>query len=371
MPETPRDRTSKPASRGRGAKSSASAGEKDDPTGWEWWRRFGSDWLFGIDGDGRIVWASAAAEGNWGRQDFEGVRLVDLLKLTASTKKAVTKEFREAANDRPSRWRAEREGSGTSVVAIEGLLLPAQGMKSRASRVVLVRQPGPSANDVATGAMIVHEVAQPLTAAVTHLQAYRRLTKGKHANSRDAGQAIEGAMRAAERAAETVTRMREWALGHALPRTREDPGGLLREAATLLQSELESQKVRVSWEVEKTLHPVWVNAGAVVQVATNLIRNALEAMRGLPASRQQLTLQVRDANDHIEFAVSDAGQGISISMVDRLFEPFQSTKSSGMGLGLALSRTLVQTQGGSLWVRPNPQHGCTFHFTLPKAPLEP
>ncbi|MBX9681801.1 MAG: sensor histidine kinase [Gemmataceae bacterium] len=369
MSESQRER--KPTSRRRAGVSAPAEPGDTDFLGWNWWRQFGSDWLYGIDENGKVVWASSSAQAHLGTQKIEGIRLVDLLRLTSTSKKTVAKALREGVRDAPVRWHAEQETAGNSVTALEGLLLPAEGIRSRAVRVVLVRQPAPSASDVATGAMIAHEVSQPLTAAVTHLQAYRRLTKGKHANARDAGQAIEGAMRAAERAAETVTRMRDWAMGHALPRTSEDAGTLLREAVELLQPELTAQKVEILWEVEDSLRPVWVNAGAVVQVATNLIRNSLEAMRGLAASRQKLTLRAYAANDHVEAAISDLGRGVSIAMIDRLFEPFQTTKPSGMGLGLSLSRTLVQTLGGALWVRPNPQHGCTFFFTLPKAPLEP
>lgn len=337
---------------------------------WDFWRHYGSDWLFGVDASGFIVWMSLAAQTRFGAE-LAGNMLPTVLEMSEGASSDFLSVLANAG-DKPIQWEGARKAGshGLRAASVKLLILPAKGMKSRASHIVLVQQQAAPGTETA-GAIIAHEITQPLTATLTHLQAFRRLTKGKRIGNKDAGQAIDGALRAAERAAETVERMREWSRGHALPRTAEDAQALLRQSVELLEPEWTAQQVNVSWEVEDSLPPVWVNAGAVVQVATNLIRNALEAMQGLPPDRQRLVLVARSTDGLVEVGIRDAGRGVSIAMVQRLFEPFQSTKSSGTGLGLALSRSLIETMGGSMWARPNPEHGYTFYFTLPKAPVQP
>ena len=101
------------------------------------------------------------------------------------------------------------------------------------------------------------------------------------------------------------------------------------------------------------------------QVLLNLILNAMDAMNGCEAGRRCVAVRVRPREEEVEVAVSDSGHGIPAQNLKRLFEPFFTTKPSGMGLGLAISRTIIEVHGGRLWAENNPAGGATFRFTLP------
>jgi two-component system sensor kinase FixL len=106
----------------------------------------------------------------------------------------------------------------------------------------------------------------------------------------------------------------------------------------------------------------------IQQVLVNLIRNAVDAMSETQRDRRSLTITTsRTPNDMVEVSVSDTGKGVTDEAGDQVFDAFFSTKSEGMGMGLAISRTIVESHGGRLWLTPNAERGVTFHFTLPIA----
>ena len=106
----------------------------------------------------------------------------------------------------------------------------------------------------------------------------------------------------------------------------------------------------------------------IEQIVVNLARNGLEAMVEVPEGQRLLTIGTRRHDEQsVEVYVSDCGKGIDEQEMDKLFEPFFTTKAEGMGMGLAISRSIVHAHQGQLWVSPNADRGCTFHFTLPVA----
>ena len=132
------------------------------------------------------------------------------------------------------------------------------------------------------------------------------------------------------------------------------------------RGETEKRVERVSQLIEEASALVMVDRVQVQQILVNLLRNAMDAMQG--SSRRELTLTTRSNSEGmVEIVVSDTGPGIAEEVADKLFQPFVTTKPSGMGVGLSISRTIAEAHGGNLWAERNPAGGASFHLTLPAA----
>jgi signal transduction histidine kinase len=140
---------------------------------------------------------------------------------------------------------------------------------------------------------------------------------------------------------------------------------VIDEILPLVQSDLRQENVKVTVEVASTLPATQADKVQVQQVLLNLIRNATEAMRDTPPEDRQLAVRARSHENLIEVTVCDKGRGISEEAQPRIFEAFYSTKPDGMGMGLAVSRSIIESHGGRIWVSPNADRGVAFHFTLP------
>lgn len=123
------------------------------------------------------------------------------------------------------------------------------------------------------------------------------------------------------------------------------------------------------FDTDPTADRVLADKVQIQQVLLNLIRNGMDAMEASP--KRELVVTVAPANeDLVRVSVSDTGAGVETDFVDHLFQPFVTSKRSGMGVGLSISRTIVETHGGRIWFEPNPGGGTVFHFTLQRARLE-
>jgi PAS domain S-box-containing protein len=224
---------------------------------------------------------------------------------------------------------------------------------------------------------LAHELNQPLYAIVNYIQAcFERIRAG--ARGCDLRADLERASQQAERAGAIIERIRHFVrkgesrsgaaarqAGAADGRAaRADLNALVQEAVDLLRCELRQAGVQLTLSLSAGIPPVQAEGIQVEQVLVNLIRNGLEAMAEQPAGRRKLRIETDCRNGAAQVAIQDSGPGLDSTIADRIFEPFFTTKAQGMGMGLPISRTIIEAQGGRLWAGSG-GGGARFHFTLP------
>jgi C4-dicarboxylate-specific signal transduction histidine kinase len=215
-------------------------------------------------------------------------------------------------------------------------------------------------------ASIAHEVNQPLAAVVTNSQACLRWLALETPRLDEARAAVERIARDGNRASEVIQRIRTLAKKTEPQMVALDINDVIREAISLEQREMLSQRVSLWTELASALPPVLGDRVQLQQVVINLVMNALEAMAPVTdRPRDMLIRSQQDDANEVLVAVRDSGMGIDSENADRLFNAFFTTKASGMGMGLSISRSIIVAHGGRLWVSPNADHGATFQFTLP------
>ncbi len=216
---------------------------------------------------------------------------------------------------------------------------------------------------------LAHELNQPLSAITSYLKGSVTLLAKDQPDLARLSEALDKAADQALRAGDIIKRLREFVAKGETERTLEDPAKLMEEASALALVGARQKGYRVSLKFARDLGLAIVDKVQVQQVALNLIRNALDAMEG--GDRRELTVLVAPADDRmVRISVADSGPGVSPAVRDRLFQPFVTTKASGMGVGLSICRTIVEAQGGRIWVEDNPEGGAIFAFTLPLADPE-
>jgi C4-dicarboxylate-specific signal transduction histidine kinase len=215
-------------------------------------------------------------------------------------------------------------------------------------------------------ASIAHEVNQPLAAVVTNAQACLRWLALETPRPDEARAAVERIVRDSNRASEVIQRIRALVKKTEPQMVTLDINDVIREAISLEQREMLSQRVSLRTELASALPPVLGDRVQLQQVVINLVMNAVEAMAPVTDRPRDMLIrsQQDDAND-VLVAVRDSGMGIDSENAQRLFNAFFTTKPSGMGMGLSISRSIIVAHGGRLWVSPNADHGATFQFTLP------
>jgi two-component system sensor kinase FixL len=211
---------------------------------------------------------------------------------------------------------------------------------------------------------LAHELNQPLTAAASYLNGVRRLLDQNQAEAlpmvRDA---VDRAAQQALRAGQIIRRLREFvARGEAEPKI-ENLVKLVEDASALGLVGAKETGARVTFQLDPSVQLVLADKIQIQQVLLNLIRNALEAMQ--ESAKRNLTISTQRLDpETVMITVADTGSGIAPEIRDQLFQPFVTTKRHGMGVGLSISRTIMESHGGRLWVEPNPQGGSIFKLTL-------
>ena len=218
---------------------------------------------------------------------------------------------------------------------------------------------------------VAHELNQPLTAIANYAQACERLLARPGADLGDVRSALHEIATQAVRAGDIIRRLRMLARSHAMERAQADINSVIREILELMLTDARVHRARLQLQLTENLPSVSVDRVQIQHVILNLVRNALEALSsGDSAVREVLIRSVRTTAGEIEIAVSDSGPGLPAQVLQRMFDPFFSTKESGTGLGLPISNTVVRAHGGTLGYRPNNPHGACFYFRLPAQTAE-
>ena len=224
----------------------------------------------------------------------------------------------------------------------------------------------------AMGAMasaIAHDLNQPLTAIAHYVRGSRRLAEGLAGPGKsDLLDALGDADRSIVRAGDIVRRVREFVTRGAVEPRVASLGEIVEDACRFALVDASEKGVSISLSLTADC-PVFVDRVQLQQVLVNLIRNAVEAMEGAP--HRELTVATSRRADTCEVAVSDTGRGVPAAARSKLFDPFYTTRANGMGVGLSISRTIVEGHGGTIWLDPSDGEGATFRFTLPLAQFEP
>jgi len=209
-----------------------------------------------------------------------------------------------------------------------------------------------------------------LSAITNYLKGSQRLLQGQ---SDEVAIRLRGALdKAADqalRAGQIIRRLREFVLRGDTERQVESIVKLIEEASALALVGAKEQGVRVSFRYDPRAELVLADKVQVQQVLINVMRNAVEAMEA--SQRRELHIYTGMAEDNmVTISVTDTGTGISDEVAALLFQPFVTTKRHGMGVGLSISRTIIEAHGGRIWIEPNPGGGTIFHLTLPAASTE-
>jgi C4-dicarboxylate-specific signal transduction histidine kinase len=218
-------------------------------------------------------------------------------------------------------------------------------------------------------AAIAHEVNQPLAGIVTNAGTCRRMLAADPPDVEGARETARRTIRDAERASEVVKRLRTLFCKKGATSESLDLNEATREVVALTLGELERNKAIARTELAAELPPVHGDRVQLQQVILNLVLNASEAMSGVDDRPRQLVIRTeRDKEDRVRLSVRDTGVGIEPQAADRLFDAFYTTKSNGMGIGLSVSRSIIESHKGRLWATPNDGPGATFSFSIPCGP---
>jgi C4-dicarboxylate-specific signal transduction histidine kinase len=215
-------------------------------------------------------------------------------------------------------------------------------------------------------ASIAHEIKQPLAGVITNGGACLRWLARESPDLDEAREAARRVIRDGNRANEVITRIRALMRKTETQKARFDINEAIEEVVLLTQNEAARRDVKLRRELTAGLTPVFGDRVQLQQVILNLVMNGVEAMASvIDRPRELLIFSRTHESDQMLVAVQDCGAGIDQENLEKIFSAFYTTKSQGMGMGLAISRSIIEGHGGRLWAAPNEGEGATIQFTLP------
>jgi len=214
-------------------------------------------------------------------------------------------------------------------------------------------------------ASLAHEVNQPITAAVNGASTCVRWLTREVPDLGEAREAALGAIRNAKRAADIINRIRSLSKRGESTRQLADVNELIREMIALLRNEANRYSVSIRIDLDASLPMVMADPVQVQQVIMNLIINSLDAMKDVAGTRELFIRSESTEHHHLMISVSDTGVGLPSQQTNQIFDAFFTTKPHGIGMGLRISRSIVESHGGRLWAADNSPCGACFYFTLP------
>jgi len=348
------------------------------------------NFIFAKDRDGRFTLANQAvadaygttvdnligktdADFNPNRAETEHFRRVDLAVIDTLQERFIAEERITDAGGNV-RWLQSvkrpivlENGSGTQILGASTDItrrkiteLELQEQRDELAHVARVSTMGELA------ASLAHELNQPLTAILSNAQAALRFMSGNNpAVMEEVREILQDIVDDNNRAGEVIRRMRALVKKGELEFVPLDLASLIRDVVFLVHSDAILQNINISFELADNLPPVRGDKVQLQQVVLNLILNAFDAMKDCPAGERQVTLRLEATGTALnQAAVIDRGTGMSGDKLDKIFQPFFTTKGEGLGMGLSICRSIIEAHGGHLWAENNPDRGATFYFTV-------
>ena len=241
---------------------------------------------------------------------------------------------------------------------VEETLRQAQGDLARVNRVTTMGE---------LAASLAHEITQPISGAMTNADTCLRKLRGDKPDLDELRLIVARFARDTQRAAEIIGRLRSQFQRGAEHREVIDVNEINRETIALLRDEATRYHISVRTELEVDLPRVLGDRVQLQQVAMNLIVNSIEAMKEVVGIREMVIKSQRAENEQILVSVSDTGIGFAAQLAEQIFDPLFTTKPHGTGMGLRISRSIIESHGGRLWAVGTPGHGASFYFSLPAA----
>ena len=285
-------------------------------------------------------------------------------------------EFRVPLPDGQTRWiaargRAERDAAGKPVL-MRGVVLDIsarrrsdlelqqlRGQLAHTGRVTMMGQ---------LASALAHELNQPLGAILRNAEAAELFLQHDPPDLDELRAILADIRKDDRRAGEVIERLRALLKRRSIETRALAVSDLLRNVGTLTRADALGRHVKLAIEPAPGFPAVMGDFVHLQQVLLNLVLNAMDAVDGLPAERRQVAVRARHFDERtVELEVSDSGPGIPSERLAQVFEPFFTTKANGMGMGLPISRTIIEAHGGRIWVENNADQGATFRFTLPVA----
>jgi PAS domain S-box-containing protein len=214
-------------------------------------------------------------------------------------------------------------------------------------------------------ASLAHEINQPIAAAVTNSRTCLRWLTRDPPDLEEAREAASRSVKDATRAADIISHIRALFKKGIPQREPVDLNQVVREMVALLGSEAERNSVLIRTKLAADLPRAMADRVQLQQVLANLMLNAIQAMKGISVAAELAIKSQRDGNGNLLVSVSDTGAGLASEQADEIFRAFYTTKPEGTGMGLTISRSIIESHGGRLWATANSGTGTTFHFTLP------
>ena len=284
----------------------------------------------------------------------ERIAVLELLASQAAISLEHAQLYADLQQENVERKRAEEE-----LRRSEASLREAQSELARVARLTTMGE---------MAASIAHEVNQPLAGIVTNANASLRWLAGNAPNLAEAREAIRRIIRDGSRAGDVTTRIRALFTKTCAAKQRLDINEAIGEVVVLAESEMRRNRVVLQMELAADLPPVTGDRVQLQQVVLNLVLNGVEAMSTVEDYPRELVIRTQrsENDDEVRVAVQDSGIGLDPGSRERIFQAFHTTKSGGLGLGLSISRSIVEAHGGRLWAVQNDPRGTIFQFTLLK-----
>ena len=215
-------------------------------------------------------------------------------------------------------------------------------------------------------ASIAHEVNQPFSGIVSNGSACLRWLSGDPPDVGEVREAVRDIVRDGKRAGEVIARIRALTKRAAPPTEKLDLNETVQEVLALVGDEAKRNSVTIRTRFASNLSPVSGDRVQLQQVILNLVMNAIEAMSAVDDRARELVINTSNVDaEHVQVSIEDSGPGLDPTAASKIFDPFYTTKPAGMGMGLSISRSILENHGGRLWATANNGSGASFHFSLP------